>query len=234
MPGLALDIAPLPPAVQSSVRDRWRLGLPAAILLHGLLVVAAALAPPLRPTPEPEEAIPVELLRPDQIAPPATRPATPPVLSAPPRHPSAAAASPRPQPEETGPPMITATRMMADRILAKPQSRKAVADLATLAGPERMLQLCNLEAIEQIHAWKGEFIPELLVPYATANERISGTTIVADGAAFLSRHRWYGAKYDCTLSRDGLHVVALRFQVEDEIPEHRWSDLGLPPDSDID
>jgi hypothetical protein len=96
-----------------------------------------------------------------------------------------------------------------------------------------MVQLCDLEAMEQIHAWKGELNPELLVPYATANEQMSGTTIVADGAAFLSGHRWYGARYDCTLSRDGQHVVALRFQVEDEIPQDRWSDLGLPAGSQM-
>jgi hypothetical protein len=66
-----------------------------------------------------------------------------------------------------------------------------------------MVQLCDLEAMEQIHVWRRDFEPELVVPYATRNETIAGTTITADGAAFRSHDEWYGAGFKCRLSRDG-------------------------------
>ncbi|TPN86662.1 DUF930 domain-containing protein [Mesorhizobium sp. CU2] len=123
--------------------------------------------------------------------------------------------------------MIRATEMLSGKTLADPRSRQARADLATFASEERMVQLCNLEALDQIRKWKADFQPELVVPYATAEEKVRGTSIKANGAAFRSRANWYGLKFDCELAGDGESVVGFEFLVGDPIPKDKWDELGL-------
>ncbi|TGV59084.1 DUF930 domain-containing protein, partial [Mesorhizobium sp. M2D.F.Ca.ET.160.01.1.1] len=57
------------------------------------------------------------------------------------------------------------------------ETKQARADLATFASDERMVQLCNIEATDQIRQWRADFQPDQVVPYATAEEKITGTTI---------------------------------------------------------
>jgi hypothetical protein len=214
-------------------RERQIFAMPAALLLHLLLALAVWFSPagPATP-PVGQEAVPVEILTPEQFE-AAVRPKAPPPVLAAPQAPAAAAPARPPQPS-TADGMIAPTKMLSAQALDDPRSRKAKAALATLDGTERMVQLCDLEAMEQIHAWQRDFEPELVVPYATRNETIAGTTITADGAAFRSHDEWYGAGFKCRLSRDGKRVVAFRFQVGDPIPRERWTDLDLPSGPDLD
>ncbi|MBN9550500.1 MAG: DUF930 domain-containing protein [Alphaproteobacteria bacterium] len=124
--------------------------------------------------------------------------------------------------------MVRATEMLSGKTLADPRSRQARADLATFASDERMVQLCNLEALDQIRKWRTDFRPERVVPYATAEEKIKGTAIKAQGAAFRSRGAWYGLKFNCELGGDGESVIGFEFLVGDPIPRERWDELGLP------
>jgi len=66
------------------------------------------------------------------------------------------------------------------------------------------------------------------VPYATAEGKITGTTIAANGAAFRSRRNWYGLKFRCQLNGDGESVVGFEFLVGDLVPKEKWDELGLP------
>ncbi|TGR33649.1 DUF930 domain-containing protein [Mesorhizobium sp. M8A.F.Ca.ET.202.01.1.1] len=124
--------------------------------------------------------------------------------------------------------MIHPTRMLSAKTLADPRSKQARADLETLASDERMVQLCNLEAMDQIRQWRADFQPERVVPYATAEEKITGTTIAADGAAFRSGKNWYGLKFKCQLAQDGESVIGFEFLVGDPVARDRWNELGLP------
>lgn len=124
--------------------------------------------------------------------------------------------------------MIRPTRMLSAQTLADPRSKQARADLKTFASDERMIQLCNLEAMDQIRQWRTDFQPERVVPYATAEEKITGTTIAADGAAFRSRKNWYSLKFKCQLAPDGESVIGFEFLVGDPVARNRWDELGLP------
>lgn len=126
------------------------------------------------------------------------------------------------------PGMIRATEMLSAKTLANPRSRQARADLATFASDERMVQLCDLKAMDQIRRWRTDFQPERVVPYATAQEKITGTTIAANGAAFRSRGNWYRLKFRCELAGDGESVVGFEFLVGDLVPRTQWDELGLP------
>nr|WP_246461678.1 hypothetical protein [Mesorhizobium sangaii] len=43
--------------------------------------------------------------------------------------------------------------------------------------------------MDQIRKWRTDFKPERVVPYATAEEKITGTTIAANGAAGWGRRK---------------------------------------------
>ena len=124
--------------------------------------------------------------------------------------------------------MIRPTEMLSAKTLSDPRSRQARADLATFASDERMVQLCNLEAMDQIRRWHADFQPERVVPYATAEEKVRGTTIAADGAAFRSRKNWYNLKFKCQLAQDGESVIGFEFLVGDPVAREKWDELGLP------
>ena len=125
--------------------------------------------------------------------------------------------------------MVVARTMLSGKTLADPRSRQARKDLATFADSERVIQLCNLEAMDQLHAWRDDFRPDRLVAYARSDVKSSGDRIVADGAAFRSRQNWYGVSFECEVSPDHARVVAFRFQLGDEVPRKEWDELGLPP-----
>lgn len=226
MPSAADSILPRHGEWLSPFGEEWRWALAAAVLLHLLLALALALAPDepaLVPTEE--SGIAVKIVAPP--APPDAAPSLPPpVLSTPP--------VPQPQAPAAPPAMVAPTKMLSRKALADPRSRQARTSLATLDGSERMVQLCNLEALEQIHAWNAGFDPELVVPYAMRNETVSATTVTAGGAAFRSHDAWYGLSFECRLGGGGRQVVAFRFRVGDAIPPARWADLGLPSGPGLD
>nr|WP_211110237.1 DUF930 domain-containing protein [Acuticoccus mangrovi] len=128
--------------------------------------------------------------------------------------------------------------MLADATLNEPANRKAREALRTLGTDDRMEQLCDVEAMEQIAVWRpNEYRPELLVAYAFADTVFSGRTVTAEGAAFRSKDNWYHLDFTCEVAEDMERVVAFEFQVGDVIPRHLWEQYYLessPVDGNVD
>jgi hypothetical protein len=140
----------------------------------------------------------------------------------------AAAPENRTAPRPAGPALIHATAMLSQAALADPKSRQARAMLPHLDPTERSVQLCNLEAMEQVHAWKPSLQPERIVAYAMADLAIAANGIRADGAAFLSGGEWYTMRFACGLSQDHARVVSFDFTVGGTIPHDQWDRHSLP------
>ena len=201
-------------------------GLLASLLLHALLVTVIILLPQPDPmTPLVENSIEVEIvsappavpeLRPSQVAPPARIPDVAPERPVPP--------APKPQP----PAMIRPTQLLSARTLGDPRSREAKATLAQLAPDDRIEQLCDVEAMDQVHAWKADFQPDRLIAYAMAETRLSGGALQADGAAFRSKRQWYKLKFKCAVSADLTKVASFEFLVGDPVPRSQWQSHNLP------
>lgn len=121
--------------------------------------------------------------------------------------------------------MVKAQNFYAAKLLADPRSRHARQALAGFAPDERAIQLCNIEAMEQIHRWKADLRPDLVVPYATGNLRIDAGSIHAEGAAFRAGGRWYGVTFSCDVTQGT--VAAFEFSVGAEIPQARWAEYNL-------
>ena len=126
--------------------------------------------------------------------------------------------------------MIQATSLRSAKVLADPRSAKARKALQGLAPSERIVQLCNIEAMEQVHIWKPEFQPDFLVAYAMADTKLSGRKLTADGGAFRSKRRWYALGFTCEVTADQKEVVSFAFRVGDAIPKSQWQDHNLSVD----
>ena len=124
--------------------------------------------------------------------------------------------------------MIRPTRMLSAQALADPRSRATRRALATLAEEERIAQLCDLEAMEQIHAWQPSYQPDRLVDYARADTRMRGNSLIAGGGAFRSGLKWYEVSFSCELDGSLRQVVGFAFKVGEPIPRQDWTALALP------
>lgn len=130
--------------------------------------------------------------------------------------------------------MIRADHLLSALVLADPRSGEARATLAGFATPERMEQLCGIEAMEQVQAWNGQFQPDSVVAYAMADSKIVGRTVEATGAAIRSKQQWFKLKFRCGLSADLTEVVAFEFQVEEPIPRSAWEEHNLADEAPLD
>ena len=197
------------------------LGLHAALVVL-LVLLLPAMPPPLLPK---EQTVTVEILSADQLA---AVTAPPPVAKAPAPEPLAASrpsapAEPAPLPGR----MIRAEHFFSAATLADPRSKRAREALRQLASGERVIQLCNLEALEQVHRWKPELKPDYLMAYAMAGAKLSENAVEADGAAFRSQQHWYNIKFKCQVTPDLATVAAFEFLVGDEIPKSQWASHDL-------
>lgn len=175
-------------------------------------------------------------------APPVMPPAAPilPIPEAAPRQnvpaprpnvPAARPTVPETVPERAGPVddgLVRPKRLLSAGVLSAGGSRAAREALRAMASDERAIQLCDYEALEQIHAWNAAYQPETLIAHAMAEAEVSGRTVEAKGGAFLSGRHWYGVAFRCEVSPDLGRVTAFAFKVGSEIPKRDWRRYDLP------
>lgn len=207
---------------EGPVRGMAGLAVAASLALHVLLVAAFSVPRADPPRDVQVESVAVEVLtstqfnalvRPKPVIPEPSALAVP---SLPARNAEIPPAAP--EPSDT----VQATEMLSARDLARPQSRQAVAAMKSMSDADRIDQLCAIEASAQIHVWRAELNPERLVSFATADTRMDGDLLVADGAAFRSRANWYRLTFRCGLTQDHTKVASFEFQVGNPIPREEW------------
>ena len=204
------------PAGEPQGQSRWAFGgslLGHATLLALMLVMSTKMMATRIPSEDPFD---VEVLSPDQFE------ALVPVARPEPEPPSSPKAG-----EAKPPAMIEATTMLSGHTLADPRSRQARDALRSVNGEERMIQLCGLEAMEQVQRWKPDYEPDRVVAYAMSEVKIEGNAVLSDGAAFRSKGAWYALAFRCDLSRDRQQVSAFRFVVGRPIPANLWEARNL-------
>jgi Domain of Unknown Function (DUF930) len=204
-----------------AIRPNWApettWSLAASVLLHALLAAAIVQWWTAAPPPPIEENIPVNLLTPDEFE-ALTRPADQPARLEP----------PAPTVPDTSQALTHAATILSGRALAEPRNRKARDALPHLNPTERMVQLCNIEALEQVARVRRDFSPETISAYATKDLAIGPDTVEADGAAIRSGDDWYSLRYRCRLSAGHNEVVACDFLSGDQLTAARVEELGLP------
>jgi hypothetical protein len=126
--------------------------------------------------------------------------------------------------------LTQASRTYASKVLADPRSANARAALPLLAVDERLIQLCNIEAMEQVRLAEAKLVPEAVVAYAMADMEMGRYTLFARGGAFRAGRHWYNIAYKCTAQPDFGGVTSFAFKVGEEIPENEWASHNLALD----
>jgi len=98
--------------------------------------------------------------------------------------------------------------------------------LRNLAPSARLEQICDYTAMMRIRE-ASKFRPDRAVGYAISRAKVSDNTIVAEGAAFRSRKKWYRLSYTCKTTSDRMKVLSFDYKIGPEIPEEKWSAYGL-------
>ncbi|MGB3335792.1 MAG: DUF930 domain-containing protein [Devosia sp.] len=211
----------LPDMTYSSSQVRWT--LPASVVIHGGLLAAALLVAP-QALPQPvQRVITVELVRqePAPLVPAAVAEvAAEPVAPALPVVPSQADG------------MTVATDFHAGAILADPANAEIRENFPLLAGGEQVIQLCNIEALEQLRLASPAVSADALVGYAFDSVSVTGGVLDAQGGAVRSGGRWFHFRYHCAVTPDIAGVSAFEYALGEPIPEDQWEEHFLNADDD--
>jgi len=224
-PDLSLD---MPPAALTVRAAPW--GTVASLLFHAGLAAAVVLLSPVILEPPPPPVITVDILTEAQFQ-AALQPAPPPSPLA-----SEAAVAPTEgrltpsqplEPDIPPNPTFTATQFYSANILRELENTDVVRTLRSFTDQERIIQVCNLEAIEQIARAAPDYEPDTVVGYAMSDFVLDGLSIIAAGGAFRSRRRWYEVSYTCTAAPGYEAVTAFEFKLGSEIPDRLWEAHNL-------
>ena len=225
MPALAVT------AAMPQRRLPW--GAAASLLLHGLLLALLVVGQSVPVEPPVPQSVDVDLLSiaqftalfappapvPQLAAPVPAEPAAPPLPSAEPATPAA------PEAASNGP--FRATDFYAGSLLVEPESARLRQAMRALADPERIVQLCDIEAMEQVRRARPDYDPDMVVPYAMAQTDMRDGMLIATGGAFRSRREWYALSFRCTPAADFSHVEAFEFTLGEQIPHELWEEHYL-------
>ncbi|MCB1461856.1 MAG: DUF930 domain-containing protein [Nitratireductor sp.] len=193
-----------------------------AVLCHLLLLLfAGRLVPARLPRLAQEEFVTVEFVM--RAPPPVEIPKT--------ASPPAPAVPGATQPDLDADGFVQASRTYSAKVLTEPRSREARTALPLLAADERLIQLCNLEAMEQVRRTGSGLVPEAMVAYAASELELGRFALYARGAAFRSGRRWYAIAYKCVSQPDYRGVVSFSFKVGEEIPRNEWAAHHLALDA---
>ncbi|OEO29940.1 hypothetical protein VW23_023680 [Devosia insulae DS-56] len=223
---ITLDDSPID--VPPTQRSAW--GTSVSLGFHAVLFGLLLLGPNQdKPEPLPPPSIAVELMTAAQFAaltapaetPPAAAPTTPATAASP----GSSTTTPATKAAPGG--TIRATEFFAGSLLAEPESARLRAAMTTLDGSERLVQLCSIEAIEQIRRARPEFDPDTVVAYAMADMATRDGALIADGGAFRSRREWYEVKFSCAAAADYSAVERFEFSVGGFIPHELWEEHYL-------
>jgi hypothetical protein len=221
-------------AIAAEAGTDWRVrrmpaGLAGSIGLHVALLAALFLFTPLRTfvVPEPPtitvDLIPMSAFEPEPAVPPQLDLDAPPEVGDPasaesPTGPRAAPGAPSMGADGT----FRATKLYAATLLKEPSMAAVRRGLATLASSEKVMQLCSIEALEQIRLAAPQYVPDTMVSYAMADPVQTGLMLTAMGGAFRSRRLWYVVSFECVASPSLDGVASFSFKLGDAIARDQW------------
>lgn len=196
-----------------------------SVLGHATILVLLMIEAPRQLTVT-QQPVTVEVV---MVAPPAASPAppaSPPPTDVPPEV-TGRPSPPRPVRPSTGG-RVTATDYFAGAVLDDPRNRQTRETLSTLTSDERLIQICNIEAMEQLKRWKAGFVPNSVVSYAMADPVLSATSMEAKGAAVHAGGKWYRLSFSCGATVDLSRVASFAFKLGRPIPQRQWEQNSLP------
>jgi hypothetical protein len=120
--------------------------------------------------------------------------------------------------------LISAKQIYSKDTLSDPRVKQAIGKLHQR---DRIIQICGIEALEQIrHSRPGTF-PDMLAPNAGIVAKTHFT--IRDGA-FRSRAKWYAVSFDCEVDEEAMNITKFSYSIGKAIPNSEWHSRQLPTD----
>ncbi|WP_158409588.1 DUF930 domain-containing protein [Devosia psychrophila] len=207
----------------------WRsdhLQAPPINVIEVQLVAPRPAATPVTPMDEPVPNAEPRMSPEDMAAASTATPAPPPSPDSAPATPTAAATPMEP----AAPAMLEATEFYASDLLRRPENAQVRETLPLLAPDERIVQLCNIEALEQIRIANAGRFPDSLDTSAFEETEISNGKLSAPLGAYRAARKWFYVTFECTPGPDLESVVEFTFDLGDEVPRELWEEHELIPE----
>jgi hypothetical protein len=140
---------------------------------------------------------------------------------------------PRPaiQPKPVPDALTVARSLYSTTLLADRHNRSARAAMKTLSVDERIIQLCDIEAMEQVKRANARLKPDYVIAYAMADLKMAPHEVDANGGAFLSHGNWYALAFRCAVSANDANVVAFAYRIGAAVPKSLWAAHNLTNDA---
>ncbi|MGU3400807.1 DUF930 domain-containing protein [Brucellaceae bacterium D45D] len=120
--------------------------------------------------------------------------------------------------------LTEARKLYSKDALADPRVNQA---LGRLQPRERVIQLCNIEALEQIRHHRPGTFPDML---ARDGGSVSQSGMTVSDGAFRSHGQWYAVDYTCDTDTKTMEIVSFRYAIGAAIPRSQWVHRKLPTD----
>lgn len=120
--------------------------------------------------------------------------------------------------------MIKARKIYSKDALSNPRVKQA---LGKLSPKDRVIQICGIEALEQIRHHRPDMVPDMM---ARTGGALTESSLKMSGGAFRSRANWYNLDFDCTINPKDMAVSSFEYAIGDTIPKKDWSRRELPAD----
>ncbi|MGX1742087.1 DUF930 domain-containing protein [Bosea sp. NPDC055353] len=91
----------------------------------------------------------------------------------------------------------------------------------------RLEEVCDTEVMLQINRDHPEFTVDKVIAYTFQSPTQKSNRLIADGAAFRSRNRWFRLAYRCQTGPRHLDITELNYKVGSEIERKLWHRLYL-------
>ncbi|KQU89204.1 hypothetical protein ASD02_20085 [Ensifer sp. Root1252] len=121
---------------------------------------------------------------------------------------------------------VKAEELFSAKSIADPRVKQAMGQLPV---KKRILQLCNIEALEQIRHQRPEDFPDILVPFGPSGGFIGKEQIDASGGAYRSKGNWYDVDFKCKVDLETVEVTSFSFAIGNIVPKTAWKSRRLPP-----
>lgn len=108
--------------------------------------------------------------------------------------------------------------------MADPRVKQAI---GKLPAKDRVIQLCGIEALEQVRHHQPGAFPDMLA--RTGGSVSDSGQTVSDGA-YRSKGKWYAIDFACKVDPATMAVSSFSYSIGHPIPENQWNSRQLPRD----
>ena len=131
---------------------------------------------------------------------------------------------PADKPAEVEPKFTSARQIYLKDTLSDPRVKQAIGKLPQR---DRIVQICGIEALEQVRHQRPGTFPDMLAPSAGV---VSETRFTVRDGAFRSRAKWYSIDFQCHVDSKAMNITDFSYSIGKVIPEAQWISRQLPRD----